>query len=434
MIDAGHADNLTAYAAVNKIRIDDLNPYIYKTHDGGKTWKKIVKGLPADPVNTVREDPFCRGLLFAGTETAVYVSFNDGDDWLPLRLNMPATSIRDLVIKDNDLVVGTHGRSFWILDDIAALRDLAKSATQTTTLYITASAYRVRWNMNTDTPLPQEEPAGQNPPDGAIIDYYLDHDINSVLRLDILDSAGKTVRAFSSADKPYDLPPVNIPLYWIRPQQILPATLGAHRFIWDLHTQPLDVPPSYPIAAIYGQTAPNPTSPWVLPGKYTVKLTAEGKTYTQSLTVKMDPRVKLPFTALQKQYALSHKCYTGLKSILLLTAQLKSVQSQIHKVMPATTGSLADSLKSMDAAIASLLGGGRQNKTTTVAGVNNALAGLMDLLQDNDMPVTSQAEKAVTQSEKTCVLLNEQYKLLTGNRLKAINEQLERIQLEKIIL
>ncbi|MEO6631020.1 MAG: hypothetical protein ABIN13_04835, partial [Mucilaginibacter sp.] len=134
LIDAGHFDDQTAYAAINKIRLDDMQPYIYKTHDGGKTWKKIVNGLPADPVNAVREDPLCKGLLFAGTERMVYVSFNDGEYWQPLRLNMPATSIRDLVIKGNDLVVATHGRSFWILDDIAALRNLAKikDASQTT--------------------------------------------------------------------------------------------------------------------------------------------------------------------------------------------------------------------------------------------------------------------------------------------------------------
>src|SRR6185437_15524216 len=138
LIDAGHFDDQTAYAAVNKIRLDDMNPYIYRTHDGGKTWTKIVDGLPTDPVNAVREDPVCKGLLFAGTERAVYVSFNDGDNWQPLRLNMPATSIRDLVIKDNDLVVGTHGRSFWILDDITALRHLAKlKESRQTVLYQT---------------------------------------------------------------------------------------------------------------------------------------------------------------------------------------------------------------------------------------------------------------------------------------------------------
>ena len=173
-MDAGHFDVNTAYAAVNRIRLDDMHPHIYKTNDGGKTWKEIVNGLPADPINVVREDPVHKGLLFAGSERAVYVSFDDGEHWQSLRLNMPATSIRDLVIKDDDLVIGTHGRSFWILDDITSLRQITADVMKANVfLYKPANAYRVRWSMWTDTPLPQEEPAGENPPDGAIIDYYL---------------------------------------------------------------------------------------------------------------------------------------------------------------------------------------------------------------------------------------------------------------------
>ncbi|MFL5772696.1 MAG: WD40/YVTN/BNR-like repeat-containing protein, partial [Flavisolibacter sp.] len=180
IMEAGHFDNNTAYAAVNRIRLDDMKPHIYKTKDGGKTWKEIVKGLPDDPINVVREDPVLKGLLFAGSERAVYVSFDDGENWQPLRLNMPATSIRDLVVKDNDLVIGTHGRSFWILDDISMLRMLPQAqksygARQVSTIPMIISSpdyYRVRWNMNTDTPIPQEEPAGENPPDGVILDYY----------------------------------------------------------------------------------------------------------------------------------------------------------------------------------------------------------------------------------------------------------------------
>src|SRR5580698_10128623 len=196
------------------------------------------------------------------------------------------------------------------MDDITALRHLAKlNNGNQTILYKTGTAYRVHWNMNTDTPLPQEEPAGQNPPDGAIIDYFLNADAKGVISLEILDATGKVVRTYKSNDAPYEVPPVNIPLYWIRPQQILSAAKGAHRFIWDLHTQPLNLPPSYAIAAIYGQTAPNPTSPWVMPGTYTVKLTVDGKSYTQPLLIKMDPRVKTPVAELKKQYDLSDKCY-----------------------------------------------------------------------------------------------------------------------------
>jgi photosystem II stability/assembly factor-like uncharacterized protein len=435
IIDAGHFDDMTAYAAVNKIRLDDMNPYIYRTHDGGKTWKKIVAGLPTDPVNSVKEDPYCKGLLFAGTETAVYVSFNDGDNWQPLRLNMPATSIRDLVIKDNDLVVGTHGRSFWILDDITALRNIAKAKEHAATvLYSTGLAYRVRWNMNTDTPLPQEEPAGQNPPDGAIIDYYLNNDAASVVKLEIMDASGKTIRVFTSVDKPYSIPPVNIPLYWIRPQQILSAVKGAHRFVWDMHIQPLNLPATYPIAAIYGQTAPEPTSPWVLPGAYTVKLTVDGKTYTQPLTIKMDPRVKTPAIELQKQYVLSDKCYSELKSILNAAEKLQKFQAQVKKSIPAARGPLADSLKIIDGDITRLLAGNRQGKTEGLSSLRGSLTGLMGSLQESDMPVTTQTVKAVAATEISYNQLYSKYSALTGNRLKMLNEQLVSSNLEKINL
>src|SRR5438046_9718358 len=166
-----------------------MHPNIYKTKDGGKTWKEIVNGLPNDPINVVREDPQMKGLLFAGSERAVYVSFDDGEHWQSLKLNMPATSIRDLVIKDDDIVVGTHGRSFWILDDITPLRQISSKVNQSVILYKPQTATRVRWDMWTDTPLPQEEPAGQNPPDGAMLDYYLSENARDV-SLTIMDAKG----------------------------------------------------------------------------------------------------------------------------------------------------------------------------------------------------------------------------------------------------
>src|SRR6187431_292648 len=193
-MDASHTDANTVYAAVNRIRCDDMRPHIYKTNDGGKTWKEIVNGLPNDPINVVREDPLRKGLLFAGSERAVYVSFDDGENWQSLRLNMPATSIRDLVIKEDDLVIGTHGRSFWILDDISPLRQLTSEASsKDVILHKPQTAYRVRWNMGTDTPLPQEEPTGQNPPEGALINYYLKEKAKGEVKLEITDSNGKTI-------------------------------------------------------------------------------------------------------------------------------------------------------------------------------------------------------------------------------------------------
>jgi photosystem II stability/assembly factor-like uncharacterized protein len=358
LMDAGHFDANTAYAAVNRIRLDDMQPHIYKTTDGGKNWKEIVTGLPVDPINVIREDPNKKGLLFAGSERAVYVSFDWGEHWQSLRLNMPATSIRDLVIKDDDIVVGTHGRSFWILDDISPLRQLNVSTVKNPAiLYQPQTAYRVRWNLNTDTPIPQEEPAGQNPPDGAIINYYLGDNVKGELVLEISDNAGKLVRRFSSLDKPYSIPSNNVPSYWLRPQQILSEKAGAHRFIWDLHYTPLDIPPSYPIAAVYQNTIPNPSSPWVLPGTYTVKLTAGGKIYIQKMTVKMDPNVKTSAKDLQLQHDLSLALYASRKEL----SEKKPVN---------------------------------ENEKKEMAQLDRKMAAVFEILHDSDMPPTSQTETA----------------------------------------
>jgi len=175
-------------------------------------------------------------------------------------------------------------------------------------LFKPQKAYRVRWNMNTDTPLPQEEPGGQNPPDGAIIDYYLEHPAQ-LIQLDILNQQSEVIRHYSNQDTLYKIPKVNIPLYWIRPQNILSGKSGAHRFLWDMHYQPRNVSPSYPIAAIYNNTAPDESSPWVMPGDYTVRLTVDGKVLTQKINVVMDPRVKTSLKDLQKQHDLSLICY-----------------------------------------------------------------------------------------------------------------------------
>ncbi|HTL06746.1 MAG TPA: hypothetical protein VL307_00770, partial [Chitinophagaceae bacterium] len=361
-------------------------------------------------------------------------SFNDGGDWQPLRLNMPATSIRDLVIKDNDIVVGTHGRSFWILDDIVPLRDLARKNVQASALYSLAPAYRVRWNMNTDTPLPQEVPAGENPPDGAIIDYTLEKDMDAPVTLQIKDSSGQLVCQFSSADKPYDLPPVNIPLYWIRPQQILSSTKGAHRFIWNLHWQPLPLPVSYSIAAVYGQTPPNTTSPWVMPGRYQVILNAGAKTYTQPLLVVMDPRVKTSKADLQTQFALSHQCYTMARQCIALQAKMDTVQQQATKLSATASGALADSLQALKNAIALLQEGGRDSKRLALAAVQSNALGLMAILQESDSPVTTQAREAISSLLQQWKAVNAACDKILQGQVSNINKQLAQQQREKIIL
>jgi photosystem II stability/assembly factor-like uncharacterized protein len=314
IIDAGHSDALTAYAAINTLRLDDMRPHIWRTHDGGKSWTEIIAGIPdGAPIDAVREDPKKKGLLFAGSEHEVYVSFDDGDHWQSLRLNMPATSIRDLTIHEDDLVAATHGRGFWILDDIAPLRQMAEvAAANGAYLLKPQTAVRVRWNMNQDTPLPPDEPSLPNPPDGAIIDYYLVDKTAGPVTLEILDSAGALVRKYSSADPvdPID-PMIEIPTFWVRPSRPLSGEPGLHRFEWDLHYTPLNTAshPEYPIQAVPLNTTLPIASLWVLPGRYTVKLTAGGKVSQQPLTVKMDPRVKTPMTGLQQQFTLSKQLY-----------------------------------------------------------------------------------------------------------------------------
>jgi photosystem II stability/assembly factor-like uncharacterized protein len=290
-LDASRFDDDTVYAAINRFRLDDQRPHIYRTHDGGATWKEVVRGLPDGSVNSVREDPVRKGLLFAGTERAVYVSFNDGDDWHPLQLNMPATSIRDLVIHDDDLVVGTHGRSFWILDDISPLRQLTDQvASAGAHLFAPRVTYRHPRDTNTDTPLPPEVPAGKNPPDGAILYYWLQS--AAPVTIEIHDSTNRVVRRFSSSDRP-EAPDatLNVPTYWLRVYQPPSSAAGMHRFVWDLHAAPSGQGGrgEPPISAIVHDT-PVREGEWMPAGDYTVNLTVNGRTYTQPLLVKPDPR------------------------------------------------------------------------------------------------------------------------------------------------
>ena len=407
-IDGGRFDAATAYVAVNRIRLDDQKPHAYRTHDGGKTWAKIVRGLPDNaPVNAVREDPVRKGLLFAATERAVYVSFNDGDDWQPLRQNMPATSVRDLVVHGTDVVVGTHGRSFWILDDISPLRHLsAKTAADDVTLFPPAATYRVRRSVATDTPLPPDEPLAPNPPDGAMIDYRLKAAAAGPVTLEILDAAGKLVRRFASTDQPEAVNPdaLQIDPRWIRPARPLPATAGSHRFVWDLHYPPPDGPRSYPISAIYRDTPSEPTGPAVPSGKYTVKLTVGGKAFEQPLVVKMDPRVATPAAGLDGQFKLSMACYDGMKEARAAVAGIRGVRKQLADGK-AKAGDLAAAFDALDAKLAALEGaaggrrgggGGPQPREASLSRTAGELGRLLAILQGADATPTTQAAKAAT--------------------------------------
>ena len=320
-LEASHYDDQSAYASVSRFRVDDRHPYIYRTHDGGKTWQLITVGLADDaPIDTVREDPVRKGLLFAGSETSVWMSFDDGDHWQSLQLNLPHTSMRDLWIHDDDLIVATHGRAFWILDHITPLRQISEqTAGSSACLFKPAPAYRIRRDTNTDTPLPPDEPAGENPPDGAVVDYFVAKPASGEVTLEILDAKGKLVRRYSSSDQheftESELKALPIPPYWVRIPQTLPASAGLHRWVWDLHATPPDsLRHEFPISAIPFNTPRLPLGVRVLAGTYTAKLTANGVSQTSSLTVKMDPRVKTTPAELVQQFEME----TELASMLVV--------------------------------------------------------------------------------------------------------------------
>ncbi|GMV06860.1 MAG: hypothetical protein AMXMBFR53_31350 [Gemmatimonadota bacterium] len=355
IMDASHTDTLTAYAAVNTFRLDDLRPHLYVTRDGGRSWTEIVDGIDdRAATNTIKEDPVRPGLLFAGTENQVFFSVDDGAHWQSLRRNMPATSIRDLVVKDNDLVVGTHGRGFWILDDVSPLRQLdAASAQRASHLFAPGDAWRFRWNRWSDTPLPPDEPAGKNPPEGALLYYWLKDAPRGPVTLEILDAAGAVVRRFSSDDAPEPmLEGQQVPPRWVRPPQVLSAEAGMHRFAWDLRWErPAGVRQGYPISAIDGYTPAEPRGPIALPGTYTVRLTVDGTVHTQTLRVKMDPRVTTSAADLALQFDLSMR--------------IKSVLDRAARAGAPQLGRLAGELESLYR----ILQGSDQAPTPTTVGL-----------------------------------------------------------------
>jgi photosystem II stability/assembly factor-like uncharacterized protein len=424
IMEASHFDKEVAYAAVNRIRLDDQKPHIYKTVDGGKTWKEIVSGLSTDPINSVKEDPQTKGLLFAGAERFVNVSLDDGDHWQSVKLNMPMTSIRDLVIKDDDLVVGTHGRSFWILDDITPLRQAKKEMSAQHVLYKPQTALRIRWSMNPDTPLPQEEPGGQNPPDGAILDYYLKADAKDVT-LEIINSKNEVVRNYSSGDKPYKIPELNIPLYWIRPQQLLSNAKGHHRFLWDVQYTPLNVDVSFPMSAVYQNTAPDQTAPWAMPGEYKVRLTVDGQTQEQKFTVKIDPRVQSTTAQLQEQFDLSMICYTARKSALDALTKIESIEKQIPMIKASGPVKYIDDFKTKLTALKGSGGFRRDPNSVSWNNVAGASEQLFGILQGADMPVTAQAKQAVADLDSMIKKVNEAWKNFLTVDLPAFNKVLK---------
>jgi photosystem II stability/assembly factor-like uncharacterized protein len=333
-IDISSIDPQAAYVAVDAHRIDDWAPHVFRTHDGGKSWTEITRGLPAGQVVTaVRSDPVRPGLLYAGNETGVFVSFDDGNEWQPLQQNLPTAWARDLLVHGDDLIAATQGRAIWVLGDLALLRQLQPGiATQAFRLFTPAPAVRVRFDNNHDTPLTPETPVGQNPPEGAVIDYWLGSALHGPVSLEIRDSSGAVIQRFSSADAPENLPADRyFQAGWVKPQPALSAAPGEHRWLWDMRRpRPRAVEYNYDIAAVWGLDTPlDPRGQMVEPGRYTAVFTVDGQSQSVPVEIAADPRViNADYRATR---SFSESLYGPMELAWRGYAETKAVRDQLDK-------------------------------------------------------------------------------------------------------
>jgi photosystem II stability/assembly factor-like uncharacterized protein len=414
IVEASHFDAGTAYAAVNRNPLDDLRPHIFRTHDFGQSWQEMVNGIrDIDFARSVREDPVRKGLLFAATEGGAYFSLDDGDYWQSLRLNMPPVAVHDLAIEQDDLVAATYGRSFWILDDISLLRQLGAFSPSAPYLYAPRPAMRMRRDENQDTPLPPEVPAGKNPPDGAIVYYFLPGD--TAADVQVFDSAGTLVKHYSSE------PPTPgkeradpfIAQYWIAPPQTLSGELGIHRFVWNLRYENpsaihVQSPYNYPIAAIVGETPLPPEGPLVMPGKYEVRLKVGEQMLRQPLEVKMDPRVAYIRNELQSSLDLQLKISAALTQNFNAYQQVKDLRAKLAELKKRGKNDPAGtSATGLDTRLGALEGEAtpilEEPKSVTFSAVNDSLTSLMALLDGADSVPSDESFAAY---QRVCTGLN----------------------------
>ena len=408
-IDASHQDAATAYVAIDFHTTGDYKPYFYRTHDYGKTWTQIVNGMRVDQpsgsfARVIRSDPKKPGLLFAGTESSMYVSFDDGDNWQSLMLNLPNTSYRDITFHGNDLVVGTYGRGIWVLDDYAVLRQVTSSiASEAAHLFKPDETVRVRRNVNADTPFPPEVPHALNAPEGVMIYYSLASAPTSPIKLDVLDASGNVIRHLSSVPetpvKEAAEPPE--PNFWIAPPTSLSTNAGTNRTNWDLR---YDAPPafthSYEINANPGLTPASPEGPIAMPGVYTLRLTVDGRNYTQSVTVKNDPRSPASVADVHAQHDLMMKVYSGVKQSWDGYNQVATMRSAVASLTAATQPTdVASAAKIFDAKLEEVggstapgsRGGGRGGPPPApdFVRVNGTMSGAITALDNGDMAPTA---------------------------------------------
>jgi photosystem II stability/assembly factor-like uncharacterized protein len=454
-VDASHQDAGTAYVSVDCHTSGDYKPYLYRTHDFGATWAPIVTGLPDDQIGgsfarVIRADTARRSLLFAGTESCVYFSADDGDHWQSLRINLPTTSYRDMSVTGSDLVVGTFGRGFWILDDVSPLRQITGSIeSEPAHLFKPAAAIRVRRNVNGDTPFPPEVPHAANPPTGAIIYYYLGTHPAGDITLEIRDAQGKAVRRLSSASIPAttEAPPP-IPDFWVQKPLPLPTAPGLNRAIWDLR---FDSPPafshSYEINANPGETPPSPEGPLVIPGIYTMILTVDGKSYRQAITVNSDPRSPATVADLHKQYDLQISLYQCVRDAWNGYNKASAARSAIAAILktspPEEVASAARAIDAKLAAVCGSLGFGRQfgggfpggggaARQPTFAALNGTAVRQLNKLDSGDMAPTEAMQKATAATCAEAQQLIASWTLLKSKDLISFNALLEKNSLKPI--
>jgi photosystem II stability/assembly factor-like uncharacterized protein len=439
LIEASHSDAAEAYAAVDRHRLDDQKPYLYRTRDYGATWQPITTGIEAPAfLRAVREDPQQRGLLFAGTEGGVYASFDDGDHWQSLKLNLPAASIHDLVIHEDDLVIATHGRSFWILDDITPLRQAAEAQkTAGTWLYKPATAVRVDNDAFIGTPLPPEEPTAQNPPNGAIIDYYVKQPVHSV-KLEIFDSQHTLVRRFSSHDqKVQKHPPLPIAERWFPKPEQLETNAGMHRFVWNLAWGSSGAQETSEVSE---DDYLAPRGPRVIPGNYEVRLTIDDKSWTQPLRVIMDPRVQASPRDLQEQLRLGREIYEQTRPSRKAMAEADAVRAQLTE-LEQKIGSNNDALKTAvtqtQAQLADILKKKEEGPASAVMGLekaNTGLAASLRVVESGHRAAPAQAIALYQQSAEQVKLRIAEWNDFKKTRLPELNQKLQQVNLQPIAI
>ncbi len=428
MIEASRFDAGTAYAAVDRHRLDDDRPYIYRTRDYGKTWKLIVKGIAPDCfLRAIREDAKQPGLLYSGTEFGIYVSFDDGDDWQPLQLNLPAASVRDIDVHGNDLVIATHGRAFWILDDITPLRQVAAAEKAASAwLYKPEETVRIDNDSFPGTPLPPEEPTAENPPDGAVLDYVLKKPAR-VVTLAILNADGKEVRHFSSADSVPPLPQfAPIAERWFPKPPRLEIAPGMHRFVWDLAWGSSDLGDGGVDSA--GDEEDSVHGPRIVPGTYQVKLTVDGTSFTEPLQVVMDPRSSATPAELLEQQNVGLRIYGDTVRSRQALAEIESVQRGLKTVQAQLSGqpALAERTRTLEKSMEEIVGGeeDQASKGVGLRKANMELRAALEAVESGDRAIPSQVLELDRQGSQAMNEFVERWQTLKQTELRQLNQRL----------